>query len=90
LLVKSVYSLLQLYLPCFFLLDLLPHDLSSLHHRPSSGHVLLHKPGAFIFLVKACQLVFYDSFDFLLRVLVLIIMSFGFSVWVMIVVWFLL
>jgi hypothetical protein len=87
LLVKGIYSLLQLYLPCSFLLDLLLYDLSSLHHRPSSGHVLLHELEAFIFLVKACQLVFYDDFDFLLRVLVLIILSFDFSMWVLIVVW---
>jgi hypothetical protein len=39
---------------------------------------------AFIFLVKACQLIFYDDFNFLLRVLMLIILSFGFSMWVLI------
>jgi hypothetical protein len=73
-------------LPCSFLLDLLLHDLSSLHHHPSSGHVLLHEPETFIFLVMACQLVFYDDFDFLLKILVLIILSFDFSVWILIVV----
>jgi hypothetical protein len=89
LLAKSVYSLLQLYLPCSFLLDLLLHDLSSLNHNHLSGHVPLHELKAFIFLLKACQLIFYNGFDFLLRVLVLIILSFGFSVWVLIVVWLL-
>jgi hypothetical protein len=51
--------------------------------------VPLHELKAFIFLLKACQLIFYNGFDFLLRVLVLIILSFGFSVWVLIVVWLL-
>jgi hypothetical protein len=74
---KSVYSLLQLYLPCSFLLDLLVHDLGSLHHHPSSGHVLLHESEVFIF---------NDDFNFLLRVLMLIILSFGFSMWVLIMV----
>jgi hypothetical protein len=68
------------------LFDLLLHDLSSLHDRPSSGHVLLHEPKAFILLAKACQLVFYDDFNLILKVLMLIILSFGFSVWVLIVV----
>jgi hypothetical protein len=39
--------------------------------------------------VMACQLVFYDDFDFLLKILVLIILSFDFSVWILIVVWLL-
>jgi hypothetical protein len=48
--------------------------------------VLLHEPKAFILLAKACQLVFYDDFNLILKVLMLIILSFGFSVWVLIVV----
>jgi hypothetical protein len=51
--------------------------------------VLLHDSEAFIFLA-ACQLVLYNGFNFLLRVLVMIIFSFGFSVWVLIVLWMLL
>jgi hypothetical protein len=66
------------------------HDLSSLQNHPSSGHVLLHEPDAFIFLVKACQLIFDDDFDFLLRVLVLIVLSFSFAVLILIVMWLLL
>jgi hypothetical protein len=52
--------------------------------------VLLHEPKAFIFLAKVCQLVFYDGFDFTLRVLMLIFVSFVFSVWIFVVVLFLL
>jgi hypothetical protein len=77
-LAKGIYGLLQLYLPSSFLLDLLLHDLCSLHHYPSSGHVLLHESEALIFLAKACQLIIYDSFDFLLKILALVISSFGF------------
>jgi hypothetical protein len=87
LLAKGVYSLLQLCSPCSFPLYLLLYDLSSFHRRPSSGHLLLHEPEMFIFLAKVCKFVLYDSFDFLLRVLVLIMLSFGFLVWVLIVVW---
>jgi hypothetical protein len=68
------------------LLDLLLCDLSCLHDHPFFGHVLLHKPKAFILLAKACQLIFYDSFHFILRVLVLIFLGFGFSVLVLVVV----
>jgi hypothetical protein len=85
LLVKGVYSLLQLCLPCSFLLDLLLHDMGSLHHCPSYGHVFFHEPEALIFLAKMCQLIFYDSFDFLLRILVLVISSFDFWLWDLVV-----
>jgi hypothetical protein len=37
-------------------------------------------------LAKARQLVFYDDFDFILGVLMLIFFSFGFSVWFFVVV----
>jgi hypothetical protein len=70
LLVKGIYGLLQL---------------SSLHHSPWSSHVLLHEPEALISLAKACQLVVYDDFDFLLIILVLVISSFGFYVWILVV-----
>jgi hypothetical protein len=83
LLVKSFYGLLQLCLHCSLLLHLLLHDLS--HDCPSFGHVLLHEPKALVFLVKACQLVLDDGFDFILKVLMLIFLSFGFSVWVLVV-----
>jgi hypothetical protein len=90
LLVKVIYSLLQLYLSCSFLLDLMLHDLNSLHHCRSSGHVLLHEPEVFIFLAKARQLILYDCFDFFLRIMVLIIFSFNLLVWVLVVLWLLL
>jgi hypothetical protein len=41
---KGVYGLLQLRLTCSFLLDLLLHDLGSLHCCPSSLHMLLLEP----------------------------------------------
>jgi hypothetical protein len=83
---KSFYGLLQLCLRCSFLLDLLPHDLSSLHDHPSCGHVFLHKPKAFIFLAEARQLIFNDSFNFILKILMLILLGFDLSVWVLVVV----
>jgi hypothetical protein len=48
--------------------------------------VLLHEPKVFVLLAKACQLIFYDGFDFILRVLLLIFLGFGFSVQVLVVV----
>jgi hypothetical protein len=86
LVMKSIYGLLQLCLCCSLLLDLLLCDLSSLHDRPLFGHVLLHEPKVFVLLAKACQLIFYDDFDFILRVLLLIFLGFGFSVQVLVVV----
>jgi hypothetical protein len=85
LLAESIDGLLQLCLRCSLLLDLLLHDLGSLHYRPSSVHVLLHEPKVFILLMKVCQLIFNNGFDFILRVLVLIFLGFGFFVWVLIV-----
>jgi hypothetical protein len=67
------------------LLNLRLYDLSSLHDRPSFGHVLLHEPKALIFLAKVCQLVLNDGFNFILRVLMLIFLNFDFLVWVLIV-----
>jgi hypothetical protein len=52
LLVKDIYDLLQLCLPFSFLLNLLLHDLGSVHHCPSSGHMFLLNPEELIFLVK--------------------------------------
>jgi hypothetical protein len=77
LLAKSFYGLLQVDLHCSFLLNLLLHDLSSLHDCPSSGHVLLYQVKTFIFLVKACQLVFDDSFDFFHGILLHISLGLG-------------
>jgi hypothetical protein len=82
----NIDGLQQLYLHCSLLLDLLLHDLSSLHDCPSSGHVLLHEPKVFILLTKACQLVFYDGFNFILGDLVLIFLGFSFLVRDLIVV----
>jgi hypothetical protein len=67
------------------LLDLLLHDLRSLYDHPSFVHVLLHEPKALVFLAKVCQFVLDDGFDFILKVLMLIFLSFSFSVWVLIV-----
>jgi hypothetical protein len=85
LLVKRFYSMLQLNVHCSFLFDLLPHDLSSLHDHLPSSHVLLHEPKALVFLMKAHWLVLDDGFDFILRVLMLILFSFGFLVWLLVV-----
>jgi hypothetical protein len=52
------------------------HDLRSSPNHPSSGHVLLHEPHALILLEKVCQLIFDDCFDFLLRVLLLVLLDF--------------
>jgi hypothetical protein len=84
LLAKSFYVLLQLCLRCSLLLDLLLHDLSSLHDCPLSGHVLLHRPKAFVFLAKVHQLIFNNCFNFILRILMLIFLSFGLLVWVLV------
>jgi hypothetical protein len=58
------------------LLNLLLHDLCSLLDRPSSGHVLPYLVKAFILLVKARQLIFNNSFDFFLGILLLTPLSF--------------
>jgi hypothetical protein len=72
---------------CFaLLLNLLLHDLSSLHNRSSSDHVLQQESKALILLAKVCQLIFYDGIDFILKVVMLILLSFSFSVLVMVVV----
>jgi hypothetical protein len=78
LLTKDVNGLLELRLPCSFLLDLLLHNLGSLHCCPSFGHIFLLEPEALVFMPKVCQLLCYDSFDFLLKILVLIIVGFSF------------
>jgi hypothetical protein len=63
---KSFDGMLQLNLCCSLFLNLLLHDLSSLHEHLSSGHVLQHKPKALVLLVKTCHLVLDDDFDFIL------------------------
>jgi hypothetical protein len=75
---KDIYGLLQLCLPCSFLLDMLLHDLGLLHYCPSSSHMLLLEPEVLVFLLKVCQLVYYDSFNFLFGILVLVIVGFSF------------
>jgi hypothetical protein len=55
--------LLQFYLSCSFLLDLLLHDLGSFHHRFPFGQVFLHEPQTLILLTEVHQLIFNDSFD---------------------------
>jgi hypothetical protein len=76
LLANDVYGLLQLRLPYAFLLNLQLYDLGSLHCCPSSGHIFLLEPEALVLVLKICQL--YDGgFDFLLRILVLIIAGFS-------------
>jgi hypothetical protein len=87
---KDIYGLVQLCLPCSFFIDLLLHDLNSLHRCPSFGHMFLLEPEALIFLVKSCELVFYNDFDFLFRILVLVAASFDFVLWVLVVLWWLL
>jgi hypothetical protein len=62
---KVLYCLLQLRLSRSFLFDLLLHNLGSLGHCLSSGHVLLHESQALIFLAKVCQLILDDCFDLL-------------------------
>jgi hypothetical protein len=47
--------------------------------------VFLLEPEALVFLAKACELVFYNDFDFLLRILVLVAASFNFMLWVLVV-----
>jgi hypothetical protein len=47
--------------------------------------VLFHEPKALIFLMKVNWLVLDDGFNFILRVLMLILFSFGFLVWLLVV-----
>jgi hypothetical protein len=69
LLTEVFYGSLQLGLRYSLLLDLLLHDLGSLHDFPSPDHLFLYQSKALIFLAKARQLILNDSFDFLLRIL---------------------
>jgi hypothetical protein len=82
---KGVYGLLHLCLPCPFFLGLMLYDMGSLHYFPLSGHTLLLEPEALVVLPKVCQLIFYDNFNFLLRILVLIIAGFSFKLQVLII-----
>jgi hypothetical protein len=56
--------------------NLLLHNLSSFSHYLSSGHLLLHKSQALIFLEEACQFILDDCFDLFFRVLLLVFLSF--------------
>jgi hypothetical protein len=47
--------------------------------------VLFHELKALIFLMKVNWLVLDDGFNFILRVLMLILFSFGFLVWLLVV-----
>jgi hypothetical protein len=40
--------------------------------------MLLLEPEVLVFLLKVCQLVYYDSFNFLFGILVLVIVGFSF------------
>jgi hypothetical protein len=77
LLMKMFYCALQFYVSYSFLFNLLLHDLGSFRHRFPSGQVFLHEPQMLILLVEAHQLVFDDCFDLLIRILLLIFLSFG-------------
>jgi hypothetical protein len=63
--VKVLYCSLQCHQSHSFLFNLLLHNLDSLGHCLSSGHLLLQESQALIFLVKACQLILDDCFDLL-------------------------
>jgi hypothetical protein len=73
---KVIYCSLQLQLNPSFLFDLLLHDLGSLGHFLSSGHMHLHESKTPIFLVKVRQLILDDCFDLLFRVLLWFFLSF--------------
>jgi hypothetical protein len=61
------------------------HDLSSLYDHPLSDHEFLHKLKVLIFLVKACQLMLDDSFNFILIILMFVFLGIGLLIWVLIV-----
>jgi hypothetical protein len=63
-------------LSCSFLLNLLLQDLRSFCHRFPSGLVFLHEPQTLILLMEARQLIFDNSFDLFIRILLLIVLSF--------------
>jgi hypothetical protein len=62
-LMKVFYSSLQLCLSCSLLFNLLLHDLGSLGHCLSSGHLLMYESQALIFVAEACQFILNDCFD---------------------------
>jgi hypothetical protein len=74
---KMFYCVLQFYLSCSFLLDLLLHDLGSFRHHFPSGQVFLHEPQMLILMEEARQLVFDDCFDLSIQILLLISLSFS-------------
>jgi hypothetical protein len=69
LLAKGFYGSLQLSLHCSFLLDLVLHDMGSLHDCTSPGHLFMYQSKALVFLMKACQLIFNDKFYFFHKIL---------------------
>jgi hypothetical protein len=71
------YGSLQLSLHCSFLLDLLLHDLCSLHDCSSPDHLPKQQPKVLIFLAKACQLIFNNSFNFIREVLLVVFYVLG-------------
>jgi hypothetical protein len=75
LLAKDLYNLLKLCLRCYFLLNLLLHDLSSLYDHPSSSHTFLYQAKTFVFSVKARQFIFNDTFNFFLEILLHIFLA---------------
>jgi hypothetical protein len=77
-LMKVFYCSLQLCLSSSFLFDLLLHELSTLGHCLSSGHLLVYESEALIFLVGTCYFIHDDYFDLVFQVLLLIFLSFGF------------
>jgi hypothetical protein len=54
------------------------HGLSYFCHRHSSSQLFLHESQALILLTEACQPIFDDCFDLLFRILLLVLLSFGF------------
>jgi hypothetical protein len=77
-LAKGFNGLLQLGLHHSLLLNLLLHDLSSLHDCPLLGHVLLHGPKALVFLAMAYKLILDDGFNFTLEISMFIFYGFRF------------
>jgi hypothetical protein len=66
---KELLWLIAAWLVLLVLAQFAAACLGFLHNHPSPGHLLLHQSKEFIFLRKACQLIFNDSPDFFLRIL---------------------
>jgi hypothetical protein len=67
------------------LLNLLLHDLGSLHNCSLPDHLLLHQPKSLIFLAKVHQLIFNDGFNLFLRILLVVFQ--GFDLLVCVLIW---